>query len=62
MDQKKEFLILYSTGKYPVSYLAEMFEISRTIPVGRAIDDILLMAECSFDDEWEGQVRYLPLC
>jgi transposase InsO family protein len=29
VDQKKEFLILYSTGKYPVSHLAEMFEISR---------------------------------
>ena len=39
-----------------------VFEISRTIPIVRAIEDILLLAECSFDDEWEGQVRYLPLC
>ena len=26
-----------------------------------AIEDILLIAECSLDGEWEGQVRYLPL-
>ncbi len=30
MDLMKEFLILYSTGKYPVTHLAEMFVISRT--------------------------------
>jgi hypothetical protein len=39
-----------------------VFEVSRAIAIGRAIEDILLLAECSFDDEWEGQVRCLPLC
>ena len=29
--------------------------------VGLVIEDILLLTECSLDDEWEGQVRYLPL-
>ena len=38
-----------------------VFEVSRAIPIGRAIEDILLLAECSLQDEWEGQVRYLPL-
>jgi hypothetical protein len=38
-----------------------VFEVSRNVPIGVAIDDILLLAECSLDDEWEGQVRYLPL-
>ena len=38
-----------------------VFEVSRAIPIGQAIEDTLLLAECSFDDEWEGQVRYLPL-
>jgi hypothetical protein len=38
-----------------------LFEVSRAIPIGRAIDDILLLAACSLEDEWEGQVRYLPL-
>jgi len=26
-----------------------------------AIQEILLLAECSLEGEWEGQVRYLPL-
>jgi hypothetical protein len=38
-----------------------VFEISRTVPLGIAIEEILILAECSNDDEWEGQVRYLPL-
>ena len=38
-----------------------VFEVSRTVPIGRAIKDILLLAECSLEGEWEGQVRYLPL-
>ena len=38
-----------------------VFEVSRDLPIGRAIEDILLLAECSLDGEWEGQVRYLPL-
>jgi hypothetical protein len=38
-----------------------VFEVSRAVPVGRAIEDILLLAEYSLDGEWEGQVRYLPL-
>jgi hypothetical protein len=38
-----------------------VFEISRSVPVGLAIEEILLIAEGSFEDEWEGQVQYLPL-
>ena len=38
-----------------------VFEVSRDAPIGAAIEDILLLAECSLDGEWEGQVRYLPL-
>lgn len=38
-----------------------VFEISRQVSVGTAIQDILLLAECSLENEWEGQVRYLPL-
>jgi hypothetical protein len=38
-----------------------VFEVSRAVPIGTAIEDILLLAECSFEGEWEGQVRYLPL-
>lgn len=38
-----------------------VFEVSRDVPIGQAIEDILLLAEYSFEGEWEGQVRYLPL-
>ena len=38
-----------------------IFEVSRSTPVGSVIEDILLLDECSLEDEWEGQVRYLPL-
>lgn len=38
-----------------------VFEISRAVPIAIAIEDTLLLAECSFEGEWEGQIRYLPL-
>ena len=38
-----------------------VFEISRSVPVGLAIEEVLLIAEGSFDGEWEGQFQYLPL-
>lgn len=38
-----------------------VFEIGPAISLAQAIDDILLLIECSEDDEWQGQVRYLPL-
>jgi hypothetical protein len=38
-----------------------VFEVSRTVPVGLAIEEILLIIEYSLEYEWEGQVRYLPL-
>jgi len=38
-----------------------VFEAARSVPIGRAIDDLLILAECSDEGEWEGQVRYLPL-
>jgi hypothetical protein len=38
-----------------------VFEVTLSIPIGVAIDEILLVAEVSLPDEWEGQVAYLPL-
>jgi|SRR5437660_8928480 len=38
-----------------------VFEVSRSMPLGQAIDQLLLAAECSLEGEWEGQVRYFPL-
>lgn len=38
-----------------------LFEVSRRVPVGLAIEEIILIAECSLEGEWEEQVRFLPL-
>jgi uncharacterized protein (DUF1786 family) len=38
-----------------------VFEINTSVPIGRAIEDLLLIVECSRDCEWEGRVRYLPV-
>lgn len=38
-----------------------VFEVGRGVPISRAIEDILLLADCSLRGEWEGQERYLPL-
>jgi hypothetical protein len=38
-----------------------VFEITRSVPIATAIEEIIIIAECSVDGEWEGQVRYLPL-
>ena len=38
-----------------------VFEVSRLVAISQAIEDILLLVECSLEGEWEGQVRYLPL-
>ncbi len=38
-----------------------VFEVASVASIGRVIDDLILLVECSFDGEWEGQVRFLPL-
>jgi Domain of unknown function (DUF5615) len=42
-------------------FMPGLFEVSRRVPVGLAIEEILLIAECNIEGEWEGQVRFLPL-
>jgi hypothetical protein len=38
-----------------------VFEVSQYLPIGQAIEEILILAECSLDGDWEGQIRFLPL-
>lgn len=38
-----------------------VFEVAQTASIKQIIDDILLLAECSLENEWQNQVRYLPL-
>ncbi|MBI3247070.1 MAG: DUF5615 family PIN-like protein [Deltaproteobacteria bacterium] len=38
-----------------------VFVIPQDEAIGRIIEDLILLAECSDEEEWEGQVKYLPL-
>ncbi len=38
-----------------------VFVLGREVQIGQAVEDILLLAECSLEGEWEGQVNHLPL-
>jgi hypothetical protein len=38
-----------------------VFEIDSFAPIGQVIADILLLAEFSFEGEWEGRIGYIPL-
>ncbi len=38
-----------------------VIEVDHSAPIGQVITDILLLAEVSLEDEWAGQIIYLPL-
>ena len=38
-----------------------VFVVPQSLPVGQAIQEILVIDGCSVEGEWQGQVRYLPL-
>jgi hypothetical protein len=38
-----------------------VFAVSQQRPITQVIEDILLLAECSLEGEWEGQIQFLPL-
>ena len=38
-----------------------VFEVRQEVPIGVAIEEVLMLAECSIEGEWEGQVGFLPL-
>ncbi len=46
------------TGELPC---CGVVEVSRSVPIGQAIDDLLLIAECSLPGEWDGKFVFLPL-
>jgi predicted nuclease of predicted toxin-antitoxin system len=37
------------------------FVVDNLMPIGHAIDELLLLAECSLPGEWDNRVLYLPL-
>lgn len=38
-----------------------VFEVREQLPIGEAIEAILLRVECSLEGEWENQIIFLPL-
>jgi predicted nuclease of predicted toxin-antitoxin system len=38
-----------------------VIEVPATLPIGRAIEELLLVAECGLEGEWENQIVHLPL-
>ena len=38
-----------------------VIEVSATLPIGRAIDELLLIAQCSLEGEWENQIVRVPV-
>ena len=41
--------------------MAGVIPVPHSLSIGRAIDDLLLMIECTSQEEWESHVEYLPL-
>jgi hypothetical protein len=41
--------------------MSGVIEVGGRLPIGLVIDELLLIAEASSQEEWEGQVIYLPL-
>lgn len=41
--------------------MSGVVEVGDRLPVGLVIEDLLLIAEATSQDEWDGQVIYLPL-
>lgn len=38
-----------------------VIEVSQDVPIGEAIEELVLITECSLENEWHNQVIYLPI-
>jgi hypothetical protein len=41
--------------------LCGLIVVPQLIPIGSALEDILILVTCTSQQEWENQVQYLPL-
>ena len=41
--------------------MSGVIAISAQCPIGRAVDELLLLLECTSDDEWAGRMFFVPL-
>lgn len=38
-----------------------VIEVAQDVPIGEAIEELALIAECSLENEWQNQLIFLPL-
>lgn len=38
-----------------------VIEVSQDVPIGEAIEELVLIAECILENEWQNQVIFLPI-
>jgi len=38
-----------------------LFIVEDELPLGVVIDDLIIVATCSTEQEWQGRIEYLPL-
>ncbi|MBX3288632.1 MAG: DUF5615 family PIN-like protein [Acidobacteria bacterium] len=38
-----------------------LFLVPDTVPIGKAIDEIVMVAECTTPNEWNNHIEFLPL-
>ena len=41
--------------------MSGVLEVRKNLPLGSVIEDLLVLDELSLPEDWEGQVRFLPL-
>lgn len=41
--------------------LAGVIVVDDQLPLGAVIDDLIIVATCSTEQEWQGRIEYLPL-
>jgi len=41
--------------------MSGVIAVGEQCAIGRAIDDLLLLLECTLDDEWAGHVFFVPM-
>ena len=42
-------------------HMPGLYLISQAAAIGQVIEDLILLAECSREGEWEGKVIHIPL-
>lgn len=41
--------------------MSGVIDVTKGCPVGRAIEDLVVLLECTADDGWANRVHYIPL-